>query len=90
MVSSWVLVTLACNHCYLGGRDQEDPGFEASPGKQSIRPYLEKKITKKDWLSGSSGKSACLASVRPSSNPSAAKKKKKQKPKIKATPPRKK
>jgi hypothetical protein len=56
--SGRALAAHACNPSYSGGRDQENcsskPGelqFETSPGKQSVRPYLEKN-TKKDWWSG--------------------------------------
>jgi hypothetical protein len=34
------LVTHACNPSYLGGRDQEDCGFEDNLGKQLTRLYL--------------------------------------------------
>jgi hypothetical protein len=36
-VSSWVVVAYTCNPIYSGGS-----WFEASPGKQFTRPYLEK------------------------------------------------
>jgi hypothetical protein len=35
------LVAHACNPGYLGSWDQEDCG-QASPGKQCMRPYLQK------------------------------------------------
>jgi hypothetical protein len=40
------LVTHACNPSYQAGRDQEDRSqFEATPGKQFLRHYLEKPET---------------------------------------------
>jgi hypothetical protein len=46
-------VAHTCNPSYSGGRDQDDCRFEASPGKQFMRPYLEKTFSKKElveWL----------------------------------------
>jgi hypothetical protein len=37
------MVAHACNSSYSIGRDYENPRFEATLGKQFVRPYLEKK-----------------------------------------------
>jgi hypothetical protein len=71
-----VLVAHAYNPSYSGGLQ-----FEASLGKQFMRPYLQKKKKKKSqkglWT-GSSSKSTRLASIEAmSSNPSAKEEKKK-------------
>jgi hypothetical protein len=44
---NWVPMVHACNPSNSGGRDQEDRGLEASPGKQFSRPYLRKTLHKK-------------------------------------------
>jgi hypothetical protein len=44
------LVTHTCNPSYSGGRDQEDHSSKPVPANSSVRPYLEKPITK--WAGG--------------------------------------
>jgi hypothetical protein len=66
-----VLVAPAYNPSYSGNRDQEDCP-EASLGKQSARPYLEKPFTKIGLVESLKVKAL-------SSSPSASKKKKKKK-----------
>jgi hypothetical protein len=59
-------VAHTCNPSYSGSRDQEDYG-SVNWGKQHARPHLKNtQCKKKGWWSGSSGKSACIASVKPS------------------------
>jgi hypothetical protein len=40
-------VAHTCNPSYSGGRDQEDHSLKLIPGKQFMRPYLEKNPSKK-------------------------------------------
>jgi hypothetical protein len=51
-----MLVSHTCNPSYLGGRDQEDCGSRASPGKYFQRPHLQNNQSKVDWSCGSSGR----------------------------------
>jgi hypothetical protein len=52
-VHSRVLVALAYNPIYSGGRDQEDFGLKLVQANNSRYHILKKYITKKGWWSGS-------------------------------------
>jgi hypothetical protein len=63
--ASHASVAHACNPSYSGGRDQDDHGLNPAPDEEIGRnPISKKPITKKDWWRGSSGKHACLATMR--------------------------
>jgi hypothetical protein len=47
------LVAHTCNPSWSGSRDQEDHSLKPPLANSSVRPYLKKPFTKKDWWSGS-------------------------------------
>jgi hypothetical protein len=60
----WAPVAHACNPSYLGGRDQEDQGWNWPWANSLQDPILKKTITTKVWRRGSSVQSTYLTSAK--------------------------
>jgi transcription initiation factor TFIID subunit TAF12 len=52
VISTWTSVAHTCNLSYSGDRDSEDCGSKPAWANSSMKPYLEKPITKKGWWGG--------------------------------------
>jgi hypothetical protein len=75
-------VAYVCNPSCFGGWDWEDHSSRPAQAKWVLSLHLQNNHSKVDWRSGSSGRALALQVLRPDSNPSPTKKKKKKRGRI--------